>query len=149
MNITTILARHKNKEIVDRLVELYPDQKKSAPGYRKVLKKLREIEPSIRSDMKIEVEHVVDDLLPEAVEEYENVSGVMQGEDIRYAIEFTPWNQWLGMEFTTESLKYPEVDLLAHCLWEMTWSGFEEEQIQEKMNGLLETVKEIEKDHNL
>lgn len=148
MNLPQLLEKHKNKEIVDRLIELYPDQKRSAPGYRKVLKNLRSMTPVKRDEMKIDVYHVKDDLDPENIYEYESVSGVIEGEDISYAIEYTPWDEWLGFEFTEDSLKnYPEVDIIAHCLWEMTWSGFEEEQIQEKMSSLMETVKQIQKDH--
>jgi hypothetical protein len=148
MNLPQLLEKHKNKEIVDRLIELYPDQKRSATGYRKVLKNLRSMPPVKRDEMKIDVYHVKDDLDPENIYEYESVSGVIEGEDISYAIEYTPWNEWLGFELTENSLKnYSEVDIIAHCLWEMTWSGFEEEQIQEKMSSLMETVKQIQKDH--
>ena len=144
MNLTTILDRHKNKEIVDHLIELYPDQKKSSPGYRRVLKKLRDMKPEPRNEMKIRVYDVVDDLDPENIEEYTKVSGIENNES--YAIEFTPWNQWLGMDFTVDSLKFSEVDLAAHCLWEMTWSGFEEEHIQETYNSLMEAARGIKND---
>lgn len=143
MGITAILARHTDKEIVNRLVELYDNQKKSAPGYHKVLKKLRSIEPVQRDDMKIDVSHVIDDTDPEETYEYEHVCGVVDGEDMTYAIEYMPWNEWLGIHFTEQSLKYPEIDLIAHCLWEMTWSGFDEKEIQQTYSGFVETAKEI------
>jgi hypothetical protein len=144
MNLTVILTRHNNKEIVDRLFELYPEEMKSTPGYRRVLKTLRSLEPVQRDNMKIDVSHVIDDTDPEETFEYENVSGVVDGEDMSYAIEYTPWEQWLGMHFTAASLKYPEIDLIAHCLWEMTWSGFDQEEIQKTYSGFVEAAKEIE-----
>ena len=144
MKLSQLLIKHKNKDIISRLIELYPDQKKSATGYRKVLKNLRSIEPAKHEgNMYISIYHVVDDTDKDEIEEYDKVSGIEDNES--YGIEFMPWNQWINMEIDPSS-KFSELDIIVHCLWEMTWSGFEEDKIQNKLKIMYESIPEIEKD---
>jgi len=52
-------------------------------------------------------------------------------------LEFTPWKEWLGMGIHPESLAhFSEQEILAHCLHEMTFMGFEEEQIQKHIKDM-------------
>ena len=143
MKLSQLLIKHKNKDIISRLIELYPDQKKSATGYRKVLKNLRSTEPAKHEgNMYISIYHVIDDTDKDDVEEYDRVSGIEDNES--YAIEFMAWNKWVDMEIAPSS-EFSEVDIIVHCLWEMTCSGFEEEQIQNKLKIMHESIPEIEK----
>jgi hypothetical protein len=139
----TLVKKFKDYEAVaDRLVELYPDMKNSREGYLDVMKNLQKLKAT-PTRMKIEVAEV-EDWFDKS--KYVNVSGIMPGEDMGYAIEYTRWEEWLSMEITKESLKeFSELDIYCHCLWEMTWSGFSQEPIQEKINSLMETVAEIQK----
>jgi len=58
-------------------------------------------------------------------------------EEFSQALEFTPWNEWLAMKIATESLQdFSELEILSHCLYEMTFVGFEEEEIQEKIQNI-------------
>ena len=53
------------------------------------------------------------------------------------AIEFTAWSEWLGMPIDTNSLKeFSELEIVAHCLNEMTYAGFEQEEINSKMDRI-------------
>lgn len=136
-----LVKKFKDYETVaDRLVELYPDMKSSREGYIDVMKNLQTLK-SKRSKMKIEVAEV-EDWFDKS--KYIHVSGIMAGEEMGYAIEYTRWEEWLDMEILKESLKqFSELDIYCHCLWEMTWSGFSQEPIQEKIESLMKTVAEI------
>jgi hypothetical protein len=62
-----------------------------------------------------------------------------------WAIEFVPWNQWLGMEIDAPTLKKfasKKLDLLCHCLWEMTYCGYDEKKIQDQIKEMTEAASE-------
>ena len=47
---------------------------------------------------------------------------LLNNSEVSYGIEFTPWEEWLGMTIEPASLEaFDEVAILAHCLWERTW----------------------------
>jgi len=53
------------------------------------------------------------------------------------------------MEFdkeTTEKLDAHE--LVAHCLWEMTFWGLDDDEIQEKFKKLIESTDEVLENHS-
>lgn len=48
-----------------------------------------------------------------------------------FALDFTPWEQWLGMRVTKEArARYSPSEIAAHCIWEMTFWGSTQKQIQ-------------------
>lgn len=102
--------------------------------------------PPADSQMSIVVKHCKDEF---DGEEYIDVSGIHQQpqseeERCSYAIEFTPWKEWLGMEIHPNSLAdFSELEIIAHCLYEMTFVGFEEEDIQEE----LQHINQISEDY--
>ena len=125
--------------VVDRLVQLYPNMDKSKQGYYHVLNSLKKIDPE-DSQLEIDIETVHDELDDE---DYVSVSGWDKDEKVDYAIEYTPWSQWLSMKIRPKTLKnFTKLDILCHCLWEMTWSGFNEKEIQEQYADIMETAKE-------
>ncbi|TVZ28573.1 hypothetical protein JM83_3707 [Gillisia sp. Hel_I_86] len=128
------------------LLEIYPDEEKSLEGYETVFEKLLMM-ASEETDMTIVIK-AVKDAFDE--EEYVDVSGKYnhpQNEEQSFsqAIEFTSWKKWLGMDICKESLKdFSELEILAHCLYEMTFVGFEEKGIQKELNDLEKTVEDYE-----
>jgi len=74
---------------------------------------------------------------------YINVSGYKtKPEKESYALEFRPWQEWLGMN-VIDGIK-DEKKTLAYCLWEMTFIGFDQGTIKGQMNELKRQVKEVE-----
>ena len=56
-----------------------------------------------------------------------------------YGIELTDWAEWLGMEIEPETLsRYAEADIIVHCVWEMTFFGYSQADIEK-------TVEELER----
>jgi len=102
--------------------------------------------PEGSSDIQIEIRHIKDD-----EEEYYEVCGIekIQENDEEktehLAIEFTPWSEWLGMEISEETEKqYNELEIISHCLHEMTYAGFTEKEIQNEFSKFKTTVEEYE-----
>jgi hypothetical protein len=130
------------------LLNLYPDQEKNLAAYRSIYEDLQHMEPD-----ESEIEIVIEQDYDEESEEYGvgNVYGIDHAStnDVNngVALEFTKWNKWLGMrihELTTTT--FTELEIIAHCLYEMTFMGYEEDEIQEefeRIKGIAEEYKNL------
>jgi hypothetical protein len=79
----------------------------------------------------------------ELFEEYGNkfpcVCGVkiINKDKINYSLVFNKWNDWISMFITKETLNsFTPEELVAACLYEMTYYGFSEEAIQKNLAEL-------------
>ncbi len=123
MKFYELFKRYTDEDIIKQVIKLYPDQKKSKKGYQSALKELRKLKPK-RTEFSIRVTKVRD-----GKDRYEHVDGYRHGEG--YGIEFTSWPEWLGMYIDMQSLyRIGHLDFLCHSLWEMTWSGFSNKEVQ-------------------
>ena len=62
-----------------------------------------------------------------------------------FALDFTPWEEWLAMEVDMTSLEvFTEAKIVAHSLWEMTFHGFAQEQVQQTLAELKRRVDEFD-----
>lgn len=119
-------------DISSLLLEIYPETEKNMEGYEMVFKKLMLMEPA-KIDMYIDVS--MEQNYPDE-DGYIAVLGVYNNpkteeEHYSQAIEFTPWRKWLGMDISEESLaEFSEQEIIVHCLYEMTFAGFSEVEIQ-------------------
>ena len=130
------------KKVKDALLKLYPDQKKLIKGYKYVFKTLKLMRPRYgKEGMVIDIRRV-----GRGKNAYFSVSGVCTQEGIKqsYAIEYTPWSEWLGCEVDRKVLKkMPKEEIVAHCLWEMTFMGFTQNRIRRKLYVLKKRVKRV------
>lgn len=120
--------------------KLFPDQHEFADDYEKMFQQLKEMQPKA-SDITIDIE-TIHDTYDDTY--YVDVSGyytnpAKRNDEISnsLAIEFVPWAEWLGMPIDKNSLKnFNELEIIAHCLNEMSYSGFEQEEIQSQFNQI-------------
>lgn len=142
MILQEIIGKYKIKEIIKRLLEIYPEQKKNIAGYNKSLKELLYLSPK-RSRVKINIDKFYD---KDDKKYYYSVDGIDKNNE-SWAIEFTDWKEWIGMEISEETLKEnTEIDILVHCLWEMTFVGFSNKNIKNEKNKLFNIMKSIKKE---
>lgn len=67
-----------------------------------------------------------DDVMGECVE----VVGVDLGGEL-WALGYTDWTEWLAMEVEGETVRnFTDSEIVAHCLWEMTFFGYTPGQVQ-------------------
>lgn len=138
MNLKDLIKKHTFEKIKPRLIKLYPDQRKNIEGYESVYQKLQKIKAK-KTDFKILIERV-----KEKEGNWISISGKKRWAKWLYAIEFTPWKEWLGAEFTRKTKKdFSEIDIICHCLWEMTWSGFTEQEIWKDIKEINRRVEEV------
>jgi len=138
------------KDVQLALVDAYEEEEESIDEYKKVFFKLLQMTPKENEKKwKIVVEKFhhewadPDDGEVFSDDGYE-VHGRKPNDKNRYAIEFTAWNKWLSMNIDPKTLKtFTKAEIIAHCLYEMTFMSFDEADIQEAMESLKETVEEI------
>jgi hypothetical protein len=125
------------------LDRLFPEQNNLLNNYERMFDNLKFIAAE-ESNLTIDVHWILDDFDDT---DYVDVSGYytnLQDNTDLYsnslAIEFTPWQEWLGMTLDTDSLQnFTELEIIAYCLHEMTYAGFEQEEIQAE----IERIKKI------
>jgi hypothetical protein len=120
----------------------YPDEKESLERYRLVLARLRGLAPEA-SEMRI----VLTEVLREGVDDepHVDVSGREPYSAVDYSLSLEPWERWLGMRIDpVTQAEFTAPQIAAHCLWDMTFHGFDESQIRETKEGLMRQVEEID-----
>lgn len=125
------------------LVSLFPDQEDMMEDYELVYNGLQLAEP-VENDMLIVLtEYDSDgDYEESEVHTYVDVSGRKAAPEkdaitYGYALEYTPWKEWLGMNMAPETMRsFNELEIISHCLNEMTCCGFDEVEIQKQINDI-------------
>jgi hypothetical protein len=150
-----LIYRYSWDEVRPVLLRSYPDQVESIEGYEEVYQTLQSISPS-QTNMQIIIENLADQFTGE---HYVDVSGKVdpqkegfsgsiesvEGDDFTYAIEFIDWSEWLEMEIETETeARFSDLEIIAHCLWEMTFVGYNREEIREKFEEIKQAKVDIE-----
>lgn len=144
----------KLKELIDStnwysveltLLETYPDTKDIIERYKDVYEKIKLIEPE-PYEMKITLT-ICKENNDNQIMSYVHVCGkeLSETKSQSYTLEFTEWKKWLGMELAKETINnFSESEIVAHCLYEMTFVAFEESEIQEEFNSIKNIIKEYE-----
>jgi hypothetical protein len=162
MNLAEVIERTSWAETKASLVWHYPASEGSLAAYKAVFDTLCALQPS-STNMRIFIKRTFREGFDEAPftevvgidgtlnKELEDFNYLNQGEDaeyanteVEYALEFHPWEEWLGMEIesaTHQHYAYPEI--VAHCLWEVTFMGFDQATIREEKQELQRRVDEL------
>ena len=144
MTFKQLLQSNNWSSISSKFLEIYPEAEENLEGYKHVFEKLEIMNPE-EIDMSIVITNEEDE-----EEEYLEISGLYnnpKSEEEHYSqsIEFTPWRQWLGMDISKESLaEFSELEIIVHCLYEMTFVSFSEEEIQNRIAEMEKNTKERE-----
>lgn len=134
MTFQKLLRNHFWANISPIFLEIYPEAKRNIDGLKNVFEKLMVMD-SEGIEMSIVLTKEIDE-----EEEYIEVSGLYnnpKNEEEKYlqGIEFISWNKWLGMDICEESLdNFSEQEIISHCLYEMTFYGFSEKNIEKFLN---------------
>jgi len=119
-----IVDLHQWKDIYRRMAKLYPKPHKNLEGYKRVFKVLRKLDATKkRSRLLIELYACYDKYDDRYYTSVHGVTPKRRGDT--YALEFSSWQEWLGMRVSDASIyAYESVDIICHCLYEMTFFGF-------------------------
>ncbi len=145
-----LIVKNKNAQIliIDLLVTEYPCQNKNIEKYYDLYNILLSLEPKEnKQNMIISIKTLIDDFAEEEEKEkYPSVFGHEENdEDNTFALELCEFSEWLGFKVCPVCLEeYGELTFIALCLYEMTFFGFTDKQIEETRNDLHERVKRVE-----
>jgi hypothetical protein len=147
MTFVQLIKSHSWLSVKLTLERLFPDQNNLMDDYERMFDSLKFISKK-ESNITIDVHWVHDDY---DNTDYVDVSGYYTNPEDNtdeysnsWAIEFTPWQEWLGMSVDTNSLQnFSELEIIVYCLNEMTYAGFEQEVIQAE----IDRIKEIADDY--
>ena len=140
MKLHDLIQKHIWKDIRDAIVRLYPDHESELEGYHQVFEKLKTLSPT-SSDLQLRIDLVYSEHAGEYHIETKSIHPGQQATKTGalFVLEFTPWSDWLGMELHAQTLEnFSEFDIIAHCLYEMTFFGFSLEDIRKTANAIVE-----------
>lgn len=164
MILQNLIKTFEWKQIKDKMIELYPDQESNIDGYKKVFEQLNTCIPSEnKENMIIFVEYIEKSKFND--EPYYAVfgkNGKMKSEDtsipeewkeqykdndeeITWALGLSSFNEWAGYDIKDSCFdNYTGKDIICHCLFEMTFFGFDNKSIQETKDDLDKRVEEVD-----
>lgn len=131
-------------------LDLYPDQKEIMVEYRRVFESLLIMQP-VNDEMLIvltEIEFDTDNK-SQPKSTYVDVSGRKLKPELNsindsYAMEFVKWENWLGMKLAPETLEnFMELEIISHCLYEMTFCGYEQDEIQDQYASINKSIEDF------
>jgi len=147
MNLKEIIKSTKWDAVRKAFLRNYPDQLKSIDGYEMVYKKLKSKTPTI-SNMELfccRGEPILKGDKP--FHEVYGIDGTKRedGELERFSLSFTSWSKWLGSSLSESTLSnYTKEEIIAHCLFDMTFYGFFESKMKSARQELDNSVKDLE-----
>lgn len=147
MTFKQLIRRNQWDEVKAHILAAYPDQIEVIHDYEYLLCKfhtMQEIDSKLTIFFEKRKCEGTQDCFVDVKGKFETLSKDGNPE-IQYTImEFTPWYKWLGSEIDPDTLKdYSESQIIAHCLWEMTFMGWEEEEIDSKMEDMVNIVNSM------
>lgn len=143
MKLIDLIKTNNWLSIQNTLLNLYPDEETLIDEYKNVFEKLQNLE-STNMDLEI----VLTKIGSEESDFYIDVSGCEKNHDQNsssntYSLASTKWDKWLGMNISQSTLnEFNELEIISHCLYEMTFFAFDEDEIQEYLASLEKSMEE-------
>jgi hypothetical protein len=132
-----------NAKVLSELARLYQGEGEDLDGYAEMWLVLKDLRPKLTKMSVLLSRRWSDD---DPSEPCVDISGVETGDPQQYAIEYIEWQEWLSMPVIVAAELQPmgAEEQLAHCLYEMTWAGYRQEDIAEQKQEIVDSVAEVE-----
>lgn len=130
------------ESVFSRLIFWFSDQEKSKDAYKTVFDNLLRMSQNKHNlndlFIKIETDKDLDC-------EYMDVYGVKYNKsNIRYGLSFMSWSDWITMFIDNDTINsFSNEDIVAGCLYEMTFFGFSEEKVLDKRDKMIEDINDL------
>jgi hypothetical protein len=143
--LASILKDVEFEPVFEHLCKWYPGEERKKSSYESVFNMLLTLTPK--------KSHNLNDLFITAqLTQYPlnddsclDIYGTKPKNDsARYGMEFCPWVDWVSMFITQESLdNFSKEDIVAGCLYEMTFFGFTEENVSNELKKMEDRFSEL------
>ena len=142
MTLKELVKNVDKEEVLEALFDLYPECESEKHKYLEVMAYLEDVPVKMVEAFVVEIglidpSETVD--YEEGVDEesYVSISGYSPKEDLHFALGFTKWDEWANaMIVVEEDLMIAENELVAMCIYEMTFYGFDQESILKELADL-------------
>ena len=134
-----------NEKVIEIIKVEYPNQIELLQDYNELLNELKDMKPEDDgSNITVAVDWAKPE--PELDEEgYYIVHGYEPEKNVFWGLGFTPYKHWLSYKADQRFIMMNGIDeYIAHCLWEMTFYGFQEEEKEELIQELIKRKEEVE-----
>ena len=132
--------------VIEAVARLYEQEKTVwlPDAIRDVLGELRGLTPSPEgAEYELHIERT-ESFVP-GEESYPDVFCRKAGDTERHGLDLSPWEGWLAIRVPEPLLEaMPVAEIVAHCVWEMTFYGFDRKLIAENRAELELRVREID-----
>lgn len=155
MKLKVLLNSVSAGSVIARIQDLYGVPEDGLPAYEELLQVLRGRETSEDSlsddlrNMRICVD-LMDHGTPDPYYATNGRNGtlckevILAGQEEVFGLSLTSWNDWLEMEVDAASLdRYGQDDVVAHVLWEISYHGFEESEMEAVRDELHRRIEEV------
>lgn len=142
-----LIIKYDWNNIKENLLKLYPDEIKNINGYEFVFNDLLTKRVK-KSDTTINISHIDDEEFDEHYYDVHGTDGTKNefNPDIeqKLGLDFCSHTDWISFKISEELLKeMSELDIICHCLWELTFMGFNDKEIRKEKYKIRKTVKDI------
>jgi hypothetical protein len=162
MKLKELVLKTSWNAVKSSLFQIYPESERGIGKFKSVFEALLTLSPR-ETKMRLCLKEVLGEGIDEEpyVEVYgkdgtlnkdlpdfhhfsETASTEFANSETSFAIDLVPWEEWLGMELDPSALQaYSDSDILAHCLWEMTFFGFDQLAIEKQREEIDRQVMEF------
>ena len=142
MRLKNLIEKTPWQEVASKLIKIYKVDDEVLAKFALIYKGLLTRTPE-ESQIEIAITKVQYNNL-----EYIQVLGYnIKKPEVTSPLDLMPWGYWLGMSISIATLAdYTRVEIIAHCLYEMTRVG-DENDIKERLRIIAEVAEKIEEDH--
>lgn len=138
LNLKELVINTSWNDIWPELIRNFPNVEDQQQGYQNVFDSLHCID-IIESDLVLNIKIFVEDGVRGA-----DVAAYNDECPGGYSMKFTPWGEWLGLQIATNTLQeLSHAEILALCLYEMTWGGSSDEEVQNYAGDLKKICGEM------
>jgi len=149
MTLQDIIHKHHWLSIHQILFEIDPDLEEYTYEYKNIIKEIRQLEVE-ESLIILMIERHWEDGQPTIhAHTYGFDPSIPKTEPTQYvALEWTAWSQWLGFKIHQDAIdEWTEIEIICHCLIEMTLDGFTQNEIQNTRNSMVSKVNTIKSNY--
>jgi hypothetical protein len=137
MTLYNLIREVNFDEVFSRVCFYFPSQSNRREGYENAFNELLD---------KKQNKHLLGDLFinVDIVENSLDVTGLNTKSGVHYGIEFCKWSDWVTMFITKETLdRLSKEDIVAGCLYEMTFFGFTENKVLGERDKMVDDIKKM------
>ena len=136
--LNDLIKKYDFDEIWGEYIKFYPEEKFLKNKFKKVYQNLKSQEPKSECNIKI----IFNVKVNKEKEILYDVYGLDLDVGLKVDLSFSYLKNWLDFYIANQNfLTLSESEFVAHCLWEITYNGFNKEDREEKRKEVLERKK--------